>query len=57
MLFKISILLSAAGVKIRVRKTAAAARHSMRAAASLRQLAKVQGSAFERARLVANDTR
>jgi len=37
-LFKGLILLSAAGVKIRERKNAAAARHAMRAAALLRQL-------------------
>jgi hypothetical protein len=49
MLFKSSIQLSVAGVKIRERKTAAAARRSMRAAALLRQLMKVQDSAFERA--------
>jgi hypothetical protein len=49
MLFKGLILLSAAGVKIRERKNAAAARHAMRAAALLRQLMKVPGSAFERA--------
>ena len=48
-LFKGLILLSAAGVKIRERKNAAAARHAMRAAALLRQLMKVPDSAFERA--------
>jgi hypothetical protein len=41
MLFKGLILLSAAGVKIRERKKAAAARHAMRAAAMLRLLMKV----------------
>jgi predicted metal-dependent hydrolase len=49
MLFKGLILLSAAGVKIRERKNAAAARHAMRAAALLRQLMKVPDRAFERA--------
>jgi predicted metal-dependent hydrolase len=49
MLFKGLILLSAAGVKIRERKNAAAARHAMRAAALLRQLMKVPDTAFERA--------
>jgi hypothetical protein len=49
MLFKSLILLSAAGVKIRERKSAAAARHAVRAAALLRELIKVQDSAFERA--------
>ena len=49
MLFKGLILLSAAGVKIRERKNAAAARHAMRAAALLRQLTKVPDRAFERA--------
>ena len=49
MLFKSLILLSAAGVKIRERKNAAAARHAVRAAALLRELMKVQDSAFERA--------
>jgi predicted metal-dependent hydrolase len=48
-LFKGLILLSAAGVKIRERKNAAAARHAMRAAALLRQLMKVPDRAFERA--------
>jgi predicted metal-dependent hydrolase len=48
-LFKGLILLSAAGVKIRERKNAAAARHAMRAAAMLRQLMKVPDGAFERA--------
>jgi hypothetical protein len=43
------ILLSAAGVKIRERKNAAAARHAMRAAALLRQLMKAPDRAFERA--------
>src|ERR1700733_6901 len=47
-LFKGLILLSAAGVKIRERKNAAAQRHAMRAAALLRQLMKVPDSAFER---------
>jgi predicted metal-dependent hydrolase len=49
MLLKGLILLSAAGVKIRERKSAAATRHAMRAAALFRQLLKVQDSAFERA--------
>jgi hypothetical protein len=49
MLFKGLILLSAAGVKIRERKNAAAARHAMRAAALFRQLMKVPDLAFERA--------
>ena len=49
MLFKGLILLSAAGVKIRERKKAAAARHAMGAAAMLRLLMKVPHSAFERA--------
>ena len=49
MLFKGLILLSAAGVKIREHKNAAAARHAMRAAAMLRLLMKVPHSAFERA--------
>ena len=49
MLFKGLILLSAAGVKIRERKKAAAQRHAMRVAALLRQLMKVPDSAFERA--------
>ena len=49
MLFKGLILLSAAGVKIRERKNAAAARHAMRAATLLRQLMKVPDRAFERA--------
>ena len=48
-LFKGLILLSAAGVKIRERKNAAAARHAVRAAALLRQLMKVPDRAFERA--------
>src|ERR1700722_2967424 len=48
-LFKGLILLSAAGVKIRERKKAAAARHAMRAAAQLRQLMEVPDRAFERA--------
>ena len=47
-LFKGLILLSAAGVKIRERKNAAATRHAMRAAALLRQLMKVPDRAFER---------
>jgi hypothetical protein len=47
MLFKGLILLSAAGVKIRERKNAAAQRHAKRAAALLRQLAKVPNRAFE----------
>jgi hypothetical protein len=49
MLFKGLILLSAAGVKIRERKNAAAQRHAKRAAALLRQLAKVPNRGFERA--------
>jgi predicted metal-dependent hydrolase len=49
MLFKGLILLSAAGVKIRERKHAAAARHAKRAAALLRQLMNVLDSAFESA--------
>jgi hypothetical protein len=49
MLFKGLILLSAAGVKIRERKHAAAARHAKRATALLRQLVKVPDRAFERA--------
>jgi DUF309 family protein family protein len=49
MLFKGLILLSAAGIKIRERKHAAAARHAKRAAALLRQLTKVPDRAFERA--------
>ena len=48
-LFKGLILLSAAGVKIRERRNAAAARHAMRAAALLRQLMNVPDRAFERA--------
>jgi hypothetical protein len=48
-LFKGLILLSAAGVKIRERKNAAAVRHAKRAAAQLRQLTKVPDRAFERA--------
>jgi Domain of unknown function (DUF309) len=48
-LFKGLILLSAAGVKIRERKNAAAARHAMRAAALLRQLMNVPDRTFERA--------
>jgi hypothetical protein len=48
-LFKGLILLSAAGVKIRERKKAAAQRHAKRAAAQLRQLTKVPDRAFERA--------
>ena len=48
-LFKGLILLSAAGVKIRERKNAAAARHTKRAAAQLRQLMNVPNRAFERA--------
>ena len=42
MLFKSLIMLSAAGVKIRERKNAAAARHAVRAAALLRELIKVR---------------
>jgi hypothetical protein len=49
MLFKGLILLSAAGVKIRERKNAPAARHAKRAAALFRQLTKVPDRAFERA--------
>ena len=49
MLSKVLILLSAAGVKIREHKNAAAARHAMRAAAQLRQLMKVPDRVFERA--------
>ena len=49
MLFKGLILLSAAGVKIREHKNAAAAHHAKRAAALLRQLTKVPDRAFERA--------
>src|SRR5271170_5351900 len=48
MLFKGLILLSAAGVKIRERKNAAAARHGKRAAALLRRLTKLPDRAFER---------
>jgi hypothetical protein len=46
MLFKVLILLSAAGVKIRERKRPAAARDARRAAALLRQLMKVPDRAF-----------
>jgi hypothetical protein len=49
MLLKGLILLSAAGVKIREHKNAAAAHHAKRAAALLRQLTKVPDRAFERA--------
>jgi len=49
MLFKVLILLSAAGVKIRERKHPSAARDAERAAALLRQLMKVPDHAFERA--------
>jgi len=49
MLFKGLILLSAAGIKIREGKHAAAVRHSGRAAALLRRLMKVPDGAFERA--------
>jgi predicted metal-dependent hydrolase len=49
MLFKGLILLSAAGVKIRDRKHAAAQRRAKRAPALLRQLTKVPDRAFERA--------
>ena len=49
MLFKGLILLSAAGVKVRECKQAAAARHARRAAALLRRLMKVPDRAFERA--------
>ena len=48
-LFNGLILLSAAGVKLRERKNAAAARHAMRAAALLRQLMNVPNCTFERA--------
>jgi hypothetical protein len=48
-LFKGLILLSAAGLKIRERKNAAAARHAKRATAVLRQLTKVPDRTFERA--------
>jgi Domain of unknown function (DUF309) len=48
-LFKGLILLSAAGVKIRERKNAAAARHAKRAAALFRQLTNVPDRAFDRA--------
>lgn len=47
MLFKGLILLSAAGVKIREGKYAAAVRHAGRAAALLRRLAKMPDHAFE----------
>ncbi len=49
MLFKGLILLSAAGIKIREGKHAAAVRHTGRAAALLRRLMKVPDRAFERA--------
>jgi CDP-diacylglycerol pyrophosphatase/Domain of unknown function (DUF309) len=49
MLFKGLILLSAAGIKIREGKHAAAVRHTGRAAALLRRLMKVPDHAFERA--------
>jgi hypothetical protein len=49
MLFKSLILLSAAGVKVRERKNAAAARYAVRAAALLRELIKAQDSTIERA--------
>ena len=49
MLFKGLILLSAAGVKIREGKHAAAVRHAGRAASLLRRLMKVPELAFERA--------
>ena len=49
MLFKGLILLSAAGIKIREGKHAAAVRHTGRAAALLRWLMKVPDRAFERA--------
>ena len=49
MLLKGLILLSAAGVKIREHKNAAAAHHAKRAAALLRQLTKVPDRAFVRA--------
>jgi len=48
-LFKGLILLSAAGVKIREGKHAAAVRHAERAAGLLRRLMKVPNRAFERA--------
>jgi hypothetical protein len=47
MLFKGLILLSAAGVKVREGKHAAAVRHAGRAAALLRQLMKAPDRAFE----------
>src|SRR5271166_3806456 len=47
MLFKGLILLSAAGIKIREGKHAAAVRHTGRAAALLRRLMKVPDRAFE----------
>jgi hypothetical protein len=49
MLLKGLILLSAAGIKIRESKQAAAVRHTGRAAALLRRLMKVPDRAFERA--------
>ena len=49
MLFKGLILLSAAGIKIREGKHAAAVRHAGRAAALLRRLMEVPDRAFERA--------
>jgi hypothetical protein len=49
MLFKVLILLSAAGVKTRERKHPSAAREAERAAALLRKLMKVPDRAFERA--------
>lgn len=49
MLFKGLILLSAAGIKIREGKHAAAVRHTGRAAALLRRLMKLPDRAFERA--------
>ena len=49
MFFKGLILLSAAGIKIREGKHAAAVRHTGRAAAVLRRLMKVPDRAFERA--------
>src|SRR3984957_3368048 len=49
MLFKSLVLLSAAGVKIRERKKAAARRPAVRAVCLLGELIKIQDSAFERA--------
>ena len=57
MLFKGLILLSAAGIKIREGKHAAAVRHTGRAAALLRRLMKQPDRAFERARHVTRGAR